>query len=371
METEVCSEICVSRSEDSAATSFYSFYYVFDDPNDHGGWWGNVYNFTSKDFVGPTYSGCDISSPSTCDRVWFDSYNATTGAISKEPPDFGNDGFVQDNCDANEDWMSINYADFYLGSPTTTTETTATVKIVTDTYSKDLQGVPYTGTIVTTTTLSDEVTMDDILTVCDVVRCQSTDDPAEPQGCRYCCTDRGETREGLAYSDPLSPEGCIIPGSSTMAWMVCDPLAPAGEMSGQSSKITMWFKDLEPDTQYKATLVYKRCSFEKDEEDEYIQPSACVAGPCNEEDPADYAEVTDEIEFVAEHWAEVYGDCEQCEVMLKVCELEDEANDWNLANPLETPRSVGCGGTSFSVPTASNKYTWANSCELEVIATPE
>jgi len=232
------------------------------------------------------------------------------------------------------------------------------------------EGSEYTGFSKRTETLSDEVTIDEMIDTCSVVPCVEGDPPDEfSEACTtFCCTDRGSPREGLAYRTPLIPEGCAKGGRSPMAYLVCG--SAAGTRVGQGSKITLWVKDLTPGTSYRMTLVYKRCSFQLDGMGEYIQPAACDPGPCYEINSDDYREVTDHVDFVAEHWAEVYGECEQCAVMLKICELEDEANDWNIDNP-GPDRTVGCGGTPFNVPTHSNTYTWAHSCELTELPPPE
>lgn len=219
-------------------------------------------------------------------------------------------------------------------------------------------------------TLSDEVTLADELEFkrCNEEACSEDDDPAPENPCRPCCTVRGATEPDSYTYITDEPEGCIIPGSSSVAW---DSTAcpGTGARSGQGVKLSLWFKDLLPGAVYKATIVYAIYEFAKDDDDEFIEPSGCLTGPVSE---LVFSDVTDEVEFTATDWAEMLSwDCAtDCAVALKVCELEDEANDWNTANPEEPPRSVSCTTGGFNIPTYRNKYSYFKSCNLERIPTP-
>jgi hypothetical protein len=211
--------------------------------------------------------------------------------------------------------------------------------------------------------LSDEVTLGDTLSsiVCSEEICTSNDEPPAVNGCRYCCTDRGEGQSGLTYDYPFTPEGCIIAKSRSIAWetTLCQNNAPR---TGQSSFLSIWFTELIIGQTYKATITYKRCSFVEDEEGVPILPTCSVYGSC-EEAPEFYETITDEVTFVAENWAEVLGNCSNCAVLYKICELEDAANTWNIAHPDDPPRSVSCTSGGFNIPIAHGKYTWFYSCE--------
>lgn len=233
------------------------------------------------------------------------------------------------------------------------------------TYSLSLtpSGFPNWENIGTLTiTLSDEVDLFGALAekVCDTEACDSEE---EEPGCDLCCTDRGGPISGERYLD--TPEGCITPGSSAIAWDV-SPCDTSGARAGQSVKLSLWFQDLVPGTTYKATITYKRCEFAKDEDDEYIVPSCSATGPC-EEGP--YSTLTDEIVFTATDWAEILSqNCGLCNILYKKCELEDEAIAWNAANPEEPERTVACTTGGFDIPTVANHYTWFHSCTTEVVA---
>lgn len=239
------------------------------------------------------------------------------------------------------------------------TETTTVSQILVQAYST----VGVTVEKTTTTTLSDEITLEDSLAlkVCNQDRCFEAENNPE---CRYCCTDRGGgDRDGFVYTD--SPEGCIVPGSSSVAWNT-SPCDGSGKQKGQSVSLSLWFKGLVPGTTYRATITYKRCEFAKDIDDNYILPYCGGLTPCI--DGVDPTEITDEIVFEATDWAEILSNrCSQCDILLKKCELEDEANTWNLANPELPPRTVACSAGGFSIPTASDHYTWFDRCQLEVV----
>lgn len=220
-----------------------------------------------------------------------------------------------------------------------------------------------------TAILSDEVTLADELEFkrCNEEACSEDDDPAPENPCRPCCTVRGATEPDSYTYITDEPEGCIIPGSSSVAWD-SSPCDTSGTRSGQGVHLSVWFKDLLPGAVYKATIVYLRCPFGEDEEDEPIYPSGCLVGPVDEES---CDEVTDEVTFTATNWGEMLSwDCASCEVLLKMCELEDEANDWNTANPEEPPRSVACTSGGFDIPASHETYTWFQACELELITPP-
>lgn len=220
---------------------------------------------------------------------------------------------------------------------------------------------------VITAVLSDEVDLYSALAenVCPTEPCLSTDDP--PEGCELCCTDRGGAVSGERYLD--EPEGCIVPGTSTTAWD-SSPCDTSGDRSGQAVDLAIWFKDLFPGTTYRATITYKRCSFAEDEEGNPIPPSCSGPNSC-EGSPETWTTVTDEIIFTAENWAEILAiNCGLCAILRKQCELEDEANAWNTANPEEEPRTVACTGGGLRVPTAAGTYTWFDSCALEEYVEP-
>lgn len=229
-----------------------------------------------------------------------------------------------------------------------------------------------------TITLSDEVSLPSPLPACDEVMCMEGEEPEDPpteEECRYDCTDRGGIgRTGLAFRlnevGKNTPEGCVKDGTSGSAWEVDCTVSnfPASSRGGQTSKLTVWMKDLTVGQAYKMTVIYEVRKFPLDSEEKPIQPSGCSfpAGSIFVE------ETEDNITFTATHWAEVYGECGQIPVMLRKCQLEDEANDWNTENPEQPPRSVGCTKASpFTVPVLTGHVVTAIRCELTATEEPE
>jgi hypothetical protein len=223
----------------------------------------------------------------------------------------------------------------------------------------------YSGSYSEITVLEEEVPFSEVLrqSICNEETCSESQ---ELEDCRYCCTEReNESRSGVRYVTPASPEGCVQTGNSTLAWN-SSPCDGSNTVSGQSSTLSLYFRGLVPGTTYRATVTYLRCEFAKDENDEYLIPSCSHDVLCNEEGANQ--EITESIEFEAEHWAEILSTrCDQCDIMRLKCQLEDEVEAWNANNPEETPRTVGCSSGGFEVPAVPNHYTWFSSCKLEEI----
>lgn len=235
-----------------------------------------------------------------------------------------------------------------------------TVKTQTGSYEYHYSITDITANVIITTTLSDEITLHDTLLThaCSEETCA---DHTEA-GCEPCCTDESSYRKFNVTG------GCIVPGTSAVAWDAssCTTLA----RSGQTSRLSVWFTDLEPDKTYRATLHFKRSEFDKDEGGHYLTPT-CSSG-VSAGTPFDIASQTIEFSTADDyHWAEVISDnCDRCDIMHKLCELNDEAAAWNDANPEATPRTVGCSAGSIDVPATPNHYTWLESCTFEEITAP-
>lgn len=188
------------------------------------------------------------------------------------------------------------------------------------------------GTI--TTTLSDEIPLHDTLFdhICDEENCDTDTDA----GCLPCCT--GDTN-GRRFK--TTPTGCVAAGSGSTAYEN-SPCNTSGTRSGCHVSLSLWFRDLVPGQRYVATITYLRCEIDNSEN--------CT-------------EITDTLDFTATDWAEVISEnCSRCDILLKMCQLNDEATAWNSANPSETPRTVICSAGGFDVPIASGYYTSFSDC---------
>ncbi len=251
-------------------------------------------------------------------------------------------------------------------SATYTTVRTKTTETKTFSYS-GTSGLPYgfdsgsrAENYSVVTTLSEEIPLSEVL-LSGICNEDAFCDPETDPGCEPCCT--GEGAPGRLWES--TPYGCITPGSSGTAWDATD-CDTSATMSGQSSTLSLWFKDLVPGTTYKVTITYKRCEFAKDEADNYLTPTCSAGVPCVE--GVENTTLTDEVTFEATDWAELLSDrCGQCDIEYQRCVLQDEADAWNTANPEETPRTVACGSPGFDVPAIANHYTWFDSCLIEVV----
>lgn len=212
--------------------------------------------------------------------------------------------------------------------------------------------------------LSEEIPYDELIqmgsTICDEVQCfEAEEDP----DCQYCCTDRGSgNRDGKKWLD--TPEDCVRPEVNWMAWDATDCEGNGG-ISGRGTDLGIIAKDMTPGSQYKFTVFYKNCEFPKDPETgNTIYPSCTWVPPCGGEEIT----ITDEVTFDATHWAEIHSKfCDHCAIMLMLCQLEDEADIWNHANP-SPDRYATCKSGGFKIPARNLEMTWYDHCTLEEVA---
>ena len=162
-----------------------------------------------------------------------------------------------------------------------------------------------------TTDLSDEVTPKEVLlaNICAEVSC----DPDTEEGCMPCCDDNSSFKKYNATGT------CIVPGRDGLTFdaSTCGSF----QVSAQSSTLTLWFKDLEPDQTYQVTLTYYKQEFAKDKDGKYVDASCGAPASCAGEGEL----ITDVITFTAGAWGEVLSDdCSRCNIAAFICYLNSE-----------------------------------------------
>jgi hypothetical protein len=218
------------------------------------------------------------------------------------------------------------------------------------------EGVYKTDSHSYTEVLSEEVSYSEQLQnslqgqICDEEICTSFEE--DTTGCRYCCTDRGSGQSGLRFLD--EPEGCIQPGSGTTTWLQNDDCDEEDHCdfgsNSQSSNITYYAKDLTPGTTYQVVGTLSTVTYTSNNTEDYCEASEAVESD------------VDLGTFVATDWAMVFsGKCGDCSVEYLICQLEDEANDYNEDNEL-SPGDPGfrevavCQSGGYDVPVERHKY---------------
>lgn len=248
------------------------------------------------------------------------------------------------------------------------------ITITTDSEGNPQKTITYTDaefTMTVTITLSDEVTLSDTLKskTCDE---DFTCDPAEDEGCEACCTcdevaypECMHSVSGRKWRD--TPEGCITPGSSYMAYD-SSPCDESGDRSGQGVELSLWFAGLTPG-RYRATISFKRCEFAK-VDGEYQIPYCGVAAPCTDAPPSELTLLGPDFTVETGEWAVIFSDnCGRCDIQRLACQLNDEADLLDISDPLEVARTVVCTSGGMSTPSIPNHYTWFDHCTLEVVET--
>ena len=182
------------------------------------------------------------------------------------------------------------------------------------------------------------------------------------------------------YESPDTPEGCVRDLGVAISWLWLDDgltcggattnICLSGDGQIRVADFAVALKNLEPDADYVLKVKFRRC--EIDDENTPFCPSAttyspgCV-GEAQDEEDREWEDVTREVAFTAESWAEIIAlDCSQIEVEVRKCLLEKEAailNDEDSGN-----RTVSCSPPSerlvLEMPLVDGYYYQLIGCEL-------